>query len=43
VRENAVAAGIRLEPAVMKKIDKALGKVGERDPALTNVPEGRYA
>jgi len=43
VRENAVAAGVRLEPAVLKKIDKALGKVVERDPALTNVPEGRYA
>ena len=43
VRDNVRASGVTLDRAVLKKIDKTLGKVVQRDPALTNVPAGRYA
>jgi aryl-alcohol dehydrogenase-like predicted oxidoreductase len=33
VRENAGAAGITLEPDVLKQIDEVLGEVVERDPS----------
>jgi aryl-alcohol dehydrogenase-like predicted oxidoreductase len=35
VVENVKAAGVRLEPAVMARIDEVLGDVVERDPART--------
>jgi aryl-alcohol dehydrogenase-like predicted oxidoreductase len=35
VVENAKASGVRLEPAVMTRIDEALGDIVERDPART--------
>jgi aryl-alcohol dehydrogenase-like predicted oxidoreductase len=35
VVENVKAAGVRLEPAVLARIDEALGDVVERDPART--------
>jgi aryl-alcohol dehydrogenase-like predicted oxidoreductase len=35
VTENAKAAGVRLDPALLAGIDEALGGVVERDPALT--------
>jgi aryl-alcohol dehydrogenase-like predicted oxidoreductase len=35
VGENVKAAGVTLEPALMKRIDEALGDVVERDPAKT--------
>ena len=41
VSDNVKAAGVTLEPAVMKAIDDAIGDVVTRDPALTKkqVPE----
>ncbi|MFF7337748.1 aldo/keto reductase family protein [Streptomyces sp. NPDC008163] len=36
VRDNAVAAGVTLEPALMKQIDDVLGPVVERDPTKTD-------
>jgi aryl-alcohol dehydrogenase-like predicted oxidoreductase len=43
VKENVKAAGVKLEPAVMEKIDATLGAVVTRDPAKTaaNTPEKR--
>jgi hypothetical protein len=38
VRDNAVAAGVRLDADVMRRIDEVLGGVVERDPALTASP-----
>jgi len=35
VVENVKASGVRLEPAVMARIDQALGDIVERDPART--------
>jgi aryl-alcohol dehydrogenase-like predicted oxidoreductase len=35
VVENVKASGVRLEPAVMSRIDEVLGDVVERDPART--------
>ena len=35
VVENVKAAGVRLEPAVLRRIDEVLGDVVERDPAKT--------
>jgi aryl-alcohol dehydrogenase-like predicted oxidoreductase len=39
VVDNAKAAGVRLEPAVLKQIDNVLGDVIERDPKLTQSPQ----
>ena len=39
VRENVKAAGVRLDPAVMQRIDGILGPVIVRDPAQTVSPE----
>ncbi len=36
VRDNVTAAGVRLEPDVMARVDEALGDVVERDPAKTS-------
>ncbi len=41
VRENVKAAGVRLDAALMSRIDVALGDVVVRDPALTRSPRGR--
>jgi aryl-alcohol dehydrogenase-like predicted oxidoreductase len=35
VVENVKASGVRLEPAVLARIDEALGDVVVRDPAQT--------
>lgn len=41
VRDNVKAAGVKLDPAVMKKIDDVLGDVVERDPKKTVSPAKR--
>jgi aryl-alcohol dehydrogenase-like predicted oxidoreductase len=41
VRENVKAAGVRLEPGLMSRIDEALGQVIVRDPARTVSPPSR--
>ncbi|RZQ59419.1 aldo/keto reductase family protein [Amycolatopsis suaedae] len=38
VHENVKAAGVRLEPELLAKIDEALDGVIERDPSLTRTP-----
>jgi aryl-alcohol dehydrogenase-like predicted oxidoreductase len=38
VEDNVKAAGVKLEPAVLKAIDDALGDIVERDPAKTQSP-----
>jgi aryl-alcohol dehydrogenase-like predicted oxidoreductase len=45
VAENVKAAGVKLEPALMARIDDALGDVVERNPAMTaeNAPKQRVA
>ena len=41
VKDNVGAAGVRLEPALMARIDEALGDVVERDPTKTESPNPR--
>ena len=41
VRENVKAAGVRLDPGLMSRIDEALGQVIVRDPARTASPPSR--
>jgi len=41
VRENVKAAGVRLDPDIMRRIDEALGGVVVRDPSLTASPRAR--
>jgi aryl-alcohol dehydrogenase-like predicted oxidoreductase len=41
VRENVKAAGVRLDPGLMSRIDKALGQAIVRDPARTVSPPSR--
>ncbi len=41
VRENVKAAGVKLDPKVMKAIDDALGNLPETDPAKTQSPKPR--
>jgi aryl-alcohol dehydrogenase-like predicted oxidoreductase len=41
VTDNVRASGVRLEPAVLKRIDEALGDRVERDPAKTQSPASR--
>jgi len=36
-----VAAGVRLEPALLEKIDAVLEPVVQRDPTLTQSPASR--
>jgi aryl-alcohol dehydrogenase-like predicted oxidoreductase len=43
IASNASAAGVKLEAAVLAKIDEAIGSVAETDPALTQSPAGRVA
>ncbi len=38
VRENVKASGVRLDPAVLRRIDDVLGDAIQRDPALTTSP-----
>ncbi len=41
VRSNAEAAGVVLDPSVMRAIDEAIGSLAESDPAQTLSPESR--
>jgi aryl-alcohol dehydrogenase-like predicted oxidoreductase len=43
VQENVKASGVKLDEALMKRIDETLGNVVERDPAKTvqNAPQSR--
>ena len=41
VRENVKASGVRLDAALMSRIDEALGDVVVRDQALTESPRVR--
>ena len=41
VRENVKAAGVRLDPEVLRRIDETLGDAIVRDPALTKSPAER--
>jgi aryl-alcohol dehydrogenase-like predicted oxidoreductase len=41
VRENARAAGVRLAPEIMHRMDEVLGPVIQRDPARTGSPPSR--
>ena len=41
VRENAKAAGVRLDAGLMSRIDEVLGGLVERDPARTASPPSR--
>ena len=41
VRENVKASGVRLDAALMSRIDEAMGDVVVRDPALTESPRVR--
>jgi voltage-dependent potassium channel beta subunit len=41
VRENVKAAGVKLDQAIMSRIDSILGPEIQRDPALTASPERR--
>jgi aryl-alcohol dehydrogenase-like predicted oxidoreductase len=41
VRENVKAAGVKLDPAIMAKIDEILGSEVETDPAETQSPPHR--
>lgn len=41
VKENVKASGVKLEPAILKKIDAALGNIPETDPAKTESPKPR--
>jgi aryl-alcohol dehydrogenase-like predicted oxidoreductase len=41
IKDNAGASGVRLEPALMAKIDEVLGDIVERDPNKTESPNPR--
>jgi aryl-alcohol dehydrogenase-like predicted oxidoreductase len=41
VRENVKAAGVRLDPDLMSRIDEVLGDAIVRDPARTASPRSR--
>jgi aryl-alcohol dehydrogenase-like predicted oxidoreductase len=43
IADTVAAAGVRLEPEIMKRIDDAVGSVAERDPAQTKSPATREA
>ncbi|WP_427005709.1 aldo/keto reductase family protein [Pseudarthrobacter sp. H2] len=40
---NVAAAGVKLDPAIMDRIDAAIGSLAERDPAQTKSPASREA
>jgi hypothetical protein len=37
------AAGVKLDEAIMDRIDEAIGSLAERDPAQTKSPASREA
>ena len=41
IKENVKAAGVKLEPALMREIDDVLGKIPERSPDKTKSPAAR--
>jgi aryl-alcohol dehydrogenase-like predicted oxidoreductase len=41
IKENVKASGIKLDSAIMKEIDTAIGSIAERDPAKTISPKPR--
>jgi aryl-alcohol dehydrogenase-like predicted oxidoreductase len=41
VRENVKASGVKLDEALLQRIDDALGPVIQRDPDLTRSPKKR--
>jgi aryl-alcohol dehydrogenase-like predicted oxidoreductase len=43
IADSVAAAGVTLEPDVLKKIDDAIGSLAERDPAMTKSPASREA
>jgi aryl-alcohol dehydrogenase-like predicted oxidoreductase len=43
IADSVAAAGVMLEPEVLKKIDNAIGSLAERDPAKTQSPPKREA
>ncbi|MGC0251885.1 aldo/keto reductase family protein [Pseudactinotalea sp. Z1748] len=43
VRDNVGAAGVKLDKSVLKRVDKALGKVVETDASLTQSPPARLS
>jgi aryl-alcohol dehydrogenase-like predicted oxidoreductase len=40
---NVAAAGVKLDQAIMDKIDDAIGSLAERDPSQTKSPASREA
>jgi aryl-alcohol dehydrogenase-like predicted oxidoreductase len=38
IKDNASASGVKLEPAVLERIDEVLGDLIERDPTKTAKP-----
>jgi len=43
IEKNVAAAGVKLDPEIMDKIDAAVGSLAERDPAQTKSPASREA
>lgn len=43
IADTVAAAGVKLEPQVMKQIDDVVGSLAERDPAQTKSPAQREA
>ncbi|BCW73249.1 aldo/keto reductase [Arthrobacter sp. NicSoilB8] len=43
IEKNVAAAGVKLDPVIMDKIDAAIGSLAERDPAQTKSPASREA
>ncbi|RKR12609.1 aldo/keto reductase family protein [Arthrobacter oryzae] len=43
IEKNVAAAGVKLDPVIMDKIDAIVGALAERDPAQTKSPASREA
>lgn len=43
IEKNVAAAGVKLDPGIMDKVDAAIGSLAERDPAQTKSPASREA
>ncbi len=43
IEKNVAAAGVKLDPVIMEKIDAVIGSLAERDPAQTKSPASREA
>ena len=41
VRENVKASGVKLDAALLQRIDEILGPIVQRDPALNKSPSSR--